>query len=120
MNLRNNATNVRINEPPGIGNLRVRNNEPHPEKRPQNQNAFIKINDLGVILRGKEFYIRNNAHNFFILSLVFLKLLNDRKCCILSEPPCIATRKLYFTSNFGFVFVLIVSSLAKLYRHIER
>ena len=26
------------------------------EKRPQNQNAFIKINDLGVILLGKEFY----------------------------------------------------------------
>ena len=26
------------------------------EKRPQNQNAFIKINDLGVILLGKEYY----------------------------------------------------------------
>ena len=26
------------------------------EKRPQNQNAFFKINDLGVILLGKEFY----------------------------------------------------------------
>ena len=26
------------------------------EKRPQNQNAFIKINDIGVILLGKEFY----------------------------------------------------------------
>ena len=26
------------------------------EKLPQNQNAFIKINDLGVILLGKEFY----------------------------------------------------------------
>ena len=26
------------------------------EKRPHNQNAFIKINDLGVILLGKEFY----------------------------------------------------------------
>ena len=26
------------------------------KKRPQNQNAFIRINDLGVILLGKEFY----------------------------------------------------------------
>ena len=26
------------------------------EKRPQNQNAFIQINDLGVILLGKELY----------------------------------------------------------------
>ena len=26
------------------------------EKRPQNRNASIKINDLGVILLGKEFY----------------------------------------------------------------
>ena len=26
------------------------------EKRPQNQNTFININDLGVILLGKEFY----------------------------------------------------------------
>ena len=26
------------------------------EKRPYNQNAFIKINDLGVILLEKEFY----------------------------------------------------------------
>ena len=26
------------------------------EKRPLNQNAFIKINDLGVILLEKEFY----------------------------------------------------------------
>ena len=26
------------------------------EKRPQNQNAFIKINDLGIILLEKEFY----------------------------------------------------------------
>ena len=26
------------------------------EKRPWNQNAFIKINDLGVIVLGKEFY----------------------------------------------------------------
>ena len=28
------------------------------EKRPQNQNTFIKINDLGVILLGKEFYMQ--------------------------------------------------------------
>ena len=27
-------------------------------KRPQNQNAFIKINNLGVILLGKEFYMQ--------------------------------------------------------------
>ena len=26
------------------------------EKQPQNQNAFIKINDRGVILLGKEIY----------------------------------------------------------------
>ena len=40
------------------------------EKRLYNQNAFIKINDLGVILLRK-----NSIYNFFILSLVFLKLL---------------------------------------------
>ena len=28
------------------------------KKRPQNQNTFIKINDLGVILLGKEFYMQ--------------------------------------------------------------
>ena len=38
------------------------------EKRPQNQNAFIEINDLGVILLGKGF-LGNNAHNFFFYSV---------------------------------------------------
>ena len=34
-------------------------------------------------------FIRDNAHNFFILSLVFLNVMIDRKCCILFGPPCI-------------------------------
>ena len=50
------------------------------EKRPYNQNAFIKINDLGVVLLGK------NAHNFFILSLVFLKLLIVSVAFFLGHP----------------------------------
>ena len=55
------------------------------EKRPQNQNAFIKTNDLGVILLGKEF-LRNNAHNFIILSPVFLKLLIVSVAFFLGHP----------------------------------
>ena len=43
------------------------------------------------------FFIRNNAHNFFILSLVFLEII-DRKCCILSGPPCISCAKSFFFS----------------------
>ena len=42
-NLRNNATNVRISEPPGIRNLCVRNNEPHPQ-------VLLLVNSLSRVL----------------------------------------------------------------------
>ena len=56
------------------------------EKRPQNQNAFIKINDLGVLL-GKEFYTQTCTQRFHFPPR-FLDII-DQKCCILSGPPCI-------------------------------
>ena len=71
------------------------------EKRPQNQNALIiKINNLAVILLGFFFntynVVCNNAHNFFILSLVFLQLVIVHcKYCILFGPPCICTGRKY-------------------------
>ena len=46
-------------------------------------------------------FIRNNAHNLFILSLVFLKII-DRNCCILSGPPCITST--FFFANWTQVF----------------
>ena len=48
--------------------------------------AFIKINDLGAILLGKEFYTLYSAHNFFILSLIFLKLLIVSVAFFLGHP----------------------------------
>ena len=39
------------------------------EKWPQNQNTFIKVNDLGVILLEMNF-IRSNAHNFLLKLLI--------------------------------------------------
>ena len=36
----------------------------------------------------KKNFTRNNAHNFFILSLVFFFFI-DRRCCVFSGPPCI-------------------------------
>ena len=47
--------------------------------------AFIKINDLGVILLEKN-SMRHNAHNFFVLSLVFLKLLIVGVAFFLGHP----------------------------------
>ena len=35
----------------------------------------------------KKHFIRNNAHNLFIMSLVFLEII-DHRCCVLSGPPC--------------------------------
>ena len=55
-------------------------NEFASEKRPLNQNAFIKINDLGVILLGKEFNTYQCTQLFNFLPR-FLQII-DRKCCM--------------------------------------
>ena len=54
------------------------------EKQPKNQNAFIKISVLGVILLGKEFYTHQCTQHFHFLEII------DRTCCVLSGPPFIA------------------------------
>ena len=72
------------------------------EKRPQNQNAFIKINDLGVILLGKEFYTQECTQLFHSVPS-FLEII-DRKCWILSGPPCIC----HFLSIMSFINLPII------------
>ena len=61
------------------------------EKRPWNQNTLIKINDLGIILLGKEFYTQWCTQIFHSVPR-FLEII-DRKCCVLSGPPCILKQK---------------------------
>ena len=48
----------------------------------------------------EKIFIRNNAHNFVPR---FLEII-DRKCCILSGPPCIFTRELEVPCCMVFVF----------------
>ena len=59
---------------------------------PQKNGHRIKTpsSELTILVSScwEKIFIRNNALNFFILSLVFLKLLIV-SCCILSGPPCI-------------------------------
>ena len=54
------------------------------EKRQQNPSPFIKINDN---FAGKRICVRNNAHNYFILSLIVLfKLLIVGVAFFLGHP----------------------------------
>ena len=60
-----------------------------PEKRPQNQNALIRIDDLGVILLEKEFHVQQCTQLVYFAPH-FLEII-DCRCCILSGPPCNST-----------------------------
>ena len=64
----------------------------------ENQNAFIKIIDLGVILLEKEFLTHLCTHLFDLVPYFFE--MSDRRCCILTGPPCISIDYTVISSKF--------------------